>query len=121
MENCRYCGPVETFIRERPDTPHGGEMCCVICSAHIKWVAKEKNKAKLEKRPPCPSPDDLKIDRCQLCRRPRTMLGNHETLEIHHLDGDTTNIERINLLVVCSKHHKLIHHEITYLFDHYTS
>ena len=117
--DCPYCGKVETWIRPRPDTIHGYEICCIKCNKHISWAGKPKNKEKLNKRPPCPSPEDLKIDWCQICLLPKHFLGELETLHTHHLDDNPQNNERLNLLVVCTSCHKLIEHQRTYRYNQY--
>jgi hypothetical protein len=116
---CKYCGEVETFIRPRPDTIHGYEVCCFECNAHIGWAGKPKNDKKHEERPPCPSPEDLEIDWCQMCLLPKNMLGENETLHTHHIDDEPKNNERLNLFVVCTSCHTLIHHQRTYRYNHY--
>lgn len=42
---CKYCGE-ETNLVLRPDTPHEGELRCVSCDRHNKWVRKPKNEGK---------------------------------------------------------------------------
>lgn len=116
---CKYCGTTETFIRPRPDTIHGFEICCKQCTKHITWAGKPRNRIKHEKRPPCPSPDDLNIDWCQICLLPKAFLGALETLHTHHIDDNPQNCERSNLIVVCSSCHKLIEHQRTYRYNHY--
>jgi hypothetical protein len=102
----------EPDIIPRPDTPHAGEMRCPTCQSFLGWVKKEKNEGK--RGPRKYSPSDLNIDYCQLCRIKQINLGDQETLDIHHLDGDPENNERLNFLVLCTSCHKLIHHQITY-------
>lgn len=116
---CPYCETKESWIRPRPDTIHGFEICCKFCNKHIGWAGKPKNEIKNEKRPPCPSPENLKIDWCQLCLLPLHFLGEHETLHTHHIDDNPQNNDRSNFLVVCTSCHKLIEHERTYRYNHY--
>lgn len=97
---------------------HGNWYVCGKCGYRC-WGGRLKNKVKNEKRPAWPSARDLGVEYCQICRRTRDMLGYSQTLETHHLDGDPTNNDKSNLIVVCTHHHKWIHHEITYLNEHY--
>ena len=115
---CPYCGPVETWVRPRPDTIHGFEVCCKQCNKHIAWAGKPENKEKNEKRPPCPSPADLSIQYCQICLLKKEDLGHLETLHTHHIDDDPKNNDRLNLMVVCTSCHALIGHQRTYRYSH---
>jgi hypothetical protein len=62
---------------------HGYFYVCHDCG-YACWGGKAKNRAKNEKRPPCPSPTDLRIDHCEVCQIPRDHLMHGETLETHH-------------------------------------
>jgi hypothetical protein len=118
---CRSCGEdTISNIILRPDTPHYGEERCIVCGAQKKWIPKPKNIENLKKRPNnCPNPIDLGISRCEICRRPKEMLGHNEVLEVHHKDGNPANNEKGNLLVCCTEHHKLIHHIKKYTYEHH--
>jgi hypothetical protein len=119
MEKCPHCGSNKLYHRKGPIGPHEGEVVCARCQRHVRWLAKAKNEEKLKKRPNgTPSPADLGIDHCQICLRPRHWLGDYETLETHHIDDEPTNIERINLLVVCTACHKWINHARLYVNTH---
>lgn len=118
-DECRYCGPSETWIRLRPDTPHHSELCCKNCNRHIRWLPKEKNLEKLAKRPHYPSPEKLEIHYCQICLLPRKNLLPSETLETHHVNGNPKDTAKLNFLVVCSSCHSLINHQRTYRMRHY--
>lgn len=110
---CSKCGSeMEPRIIPRPDTPHEGEIRCRVCNVFLGWKKKEKNEAK--RGPRKYSPLDLGIDYCQLCRIKQANLGDQETLDVHHLDGNPDNNERSNFLVLCTSCHKLTHHQITY-------
>lgn len=119
MSECPYCGPVETLIRPRPDTPHYAEEICERCTKHISWVPKPKNEEKLDKRPKYPSPANLGIDYCQICLLPKDNLFPSETLETHHINGNAKDREKTNFLVVCTSCHSLINHQRTYRMRHY--
>jgi DNA-directed RNA polymerase subunit RPC12/RpoP len=110
MVHCNRCNKdIEPDYKERPDTPHAGELRCPDCGFFLGWKAKPENEKKLSKRPNgAPTPADLNIDFCQLCLRQREWLGTNETLETHHINDDPTNHERLNLLVACTACHKLI-------------
>ena len=116
---CRYCGEVETWVRERPDTVHGYEVCCKECNLHIAWAGKPESREKIIKRPSCKTPDELEIDWCQLCLLPKHTLGAYETLHTHHIDDNPQNNDRLNIMVVCTSCHKLIEHQRTYRYNHY--
>jgi hypothetical protein len=119
METCRHCGPTETWIRHRSDAgPQTMELCCKTCNAYIKWVPKEKNKEKLLKRPKYPSPEKMGIDYCEMCLMPKKYLLPYETLETHHRNGDPTNNDISNYLVICSNCHSIINHQRTYRMKH---
>jgi len=110
---CRSCNSeVEYHLIPRPDTPHEAEIRCAACDRFIGWKKKEKNEAKRPKQ--IHSPGSLGIDYCQICLMPKRHLGTNEALEIHHNDDEPENNERINILVVCTSCHKLIHHQRTY-------
>jgi hypothetical protein len=115
---CRSCGNTKDFYPiPRLDTPHGDELICGNCKAHVKWMKKEKNKNKrIGSRF---SPALLEVNYCEVCLRQRARLGRHETLDIHHKieiqDGGKD--ERDNVLVVCTHCHKLIHHVRCYMND----
>ncbi len=116
--NCKYCGSTKIITSPRPDVVHGYEYPCSSCGRHNGWAGLPKNKVKNEKRPSFPSPEELKISWCQICREPKTALRELETLHTHHLSGTPTDNTRLNLLVVCTSCHTLIHHEITYRHEH---
>jgi hypothetical protein len=97
---------------------HGHRYVCKDCR-YTCWGGKIKNKDRIEKRPPCPSPADLNINWCQMCLLDKSDLGYAETLETNHIDDNPQNCDRLNLLVVCSSCHKLIHHQRTYRYNHY--
>jgi uncharacterized CHY-type Zn-finger protein len=106
-KNCEH--EITPDIEPRESGPHEAALRCPLCGWFLGWKAKEKNQPKLDKRPNnCPTPTDLEIDYCQICLRPRTWLGQHETLETHHIDDDPAHNERSNYLVVCTACHKLV-------------
>lgn len=110
---CRNCNEnVEVNIIPRPDTPHAGEIKCAVCGRFLGWKKKEKNEGKRAKQ--VHSPESLQIDFCQVCLLPKQHLGVNETLDIHHIDDDPENNDRLNILVACTACHKLIHHQRTY-------
>lgn len=119
MDTCKHCGLVETIVVNRTDTPHNAALLCKECNRHIKWIPKPKNEKKWEKRPNYPSPESLNIGYCQICLLPKDNLLTNETLETHHINGDTTDRKRENYLVVCTACHSLINHQRTYRMRHY--
>jgi len=113
----RDCGSLD--IRETHFSEiHGHRYVCNDCG-YTCWGGKLKNKVAIEKRPPCPSPLDLNIQYCQMCLLEIENLGYSEALDTHHIDDNPQNNERLNLQVVCTSCHKLIHHQRTYRYSHY--
>lgn len=118
---CRSCHKdVEPLVTLLPETSiHYAEVRCSICHSWLGFKAKPKNEEKLEKRPNgAPTPEDLRIDYCQICLRPREWLGVRETLETHHIDDDPQNNDRLNHLIVCTACHKWIAWVRLYFNDH---
>ena len=101
-------GEFEGYEVPRPDTKNKAELRCKWCGRFTGWLPKDENE---NKRRPTPSKE---IDYCQLCRRNKDDLGDHETIEIHHVDGNPNNQVDANLWHLCTKHHALVHHEIIY-------
>jgi len=116
------CGRFECGSKNITETTfneiHGHRYVCNDCG-YTCWGGKLKNKQKIEKRPPCPTPSDLGIDWCQMCLLKATDLGYAETLDTHHIDDNPQNNERLNLHIVCTSCHKLIHHQRIYRYNHY--
>ncbi|MFA5324156.1 MAG: hypothetical protein WC373_15895, partial [Smithella sp.] len=54
--------------------------------------------------------EDLQVYTCEMCGLEERFLSYGQTLEVHHRNFDPTNNDRMNLGVLCTKHHKLIHH-----------
>jgi predicted RNA-binding Zn-ribbon protein involved in translation (DUF1610 family) len=116
LDTCPKCG-CENFNEKSFNAIHGHYYRCEGCG-YNGWGGRSSNKVKNEKRPPCPTPRDLSIDRCQNCLRPLDKLFYSEVLETHHIDNDAKNNDRINLLVLCTKCHKQTHHDRLYLYHH---
>lgn len=113
MVYCKYCSSdVNYYVKPRPDTPHEAEIRCGLCHCFLGWKRKEKNEGK--RLPQVHSPESVGIDYCEICLLHRKHLGMNETLDIHHIDDNPENNERINISVVCTGCHKLIHHQRTY-------
>ena len=82
-------------------------------------MSKPKN---LKKRLPSKfTPESLKINYCQMCLRPRFMLGRLETLHVHHLMPEDLGGEDVitNVLVLCTYCHNEFHQRHTYLYNHF--
>lgn len=97
---------------------HGNRYQCNECG-HQFWAGKTQNEEKHEKRPPCPTPDSLGIDYCQMCKLKKDELLYAQTLETHHSDGNPWNNDRKNLIILCTQHHKLAHHIVNHYTDPY--
>jgi hypothetical protein len=117
---CRRCDDhVDGIVKPRPDTPHAAEVRCGSCGGFIQWLKKEENKDKRDKNKH--TPESLGIDFCLLCRRTRGRLGKNETLNAHHIIEVQEGGPDVptNIWVVCTPCHLLIHHQRTYLNDHF--
>jgi len=117
---CKYCDAVVgvDYI-SRPDTPHMAEYKCFICNAHLGWIPKEKNETKRPKNKY--TPEDLKIDYCEMCLRYKPQLLKNHVLESHHVieiqDGGKDIPE--NIWVLCTGCAKLVHWTRRYVTGHY--
>lgn len=110
---CKKCGlDAEPIANPRPDTVHEAELRCRHCEGFLGWQKKERNNGR--RGPTKYKAEDLGVAYCQMCRLERPALGDNETLDVHHLDGDPNNNARENLFVICTSCHKLVHHQITY-------
>ena len=121
IADCRFCGE-KSFVPKlilRPDTPHYAQVFCPFCGRNIDWMGKPKNHEKRQKNKY--TPEILGIDFCQICLRPRAMLGKNETLDVHHIheihDGGLDTEK--NIIVVCTYCHKDIHQKRQYLYHNF--
>lgn len=123
---CPKCGrEKEHTLRLRPDTPHLGSLHCKGCGRCWGWKPKNKeertNGGSAKRNKSNHTPHSLGIEYCQMCLRPREMLGKNEIFLVHHVkeiqDGgrDTPS----NIWVLCSSCHGLVHHMRTYLYRHF--
>jgi hypothetical protein len=117
---CPRCNDeVDGIVKPRPDTPHEAEVRCGSCGGFIRWLKKEKNEGKRPRNRY--TPESLGVDFCQMCRRTRNRLGKNEVLIPHHIieiqEGGPDLPE--NIWVVCTPCHLSIHHQRTYLNDHF--
>lgn len=120
MITCKRCGCIGHFqgvLLE--DGPHHGKYVCKECGTFAGWMPKPTNETKRKKNKY--SADDLGINYCQMCLRPKSRLGSRETLEPHHIKEIQHGGDDIpeNIWVVCSYCHKVIHQRRIYLNDHY--
>lgn len=116
MKSCRNCGEVEPDVCIRTSGPHYADLFCPKCKRHLGFLAKPSNDNKTNRRL-TPTPEDLNIGLCQLCRRPAYHLGDG-WLEVHHLDVNPENNDPDNLIVVCKMCHTHIHHVQMYVNKH---
>lgn len=125
---CRWCGSTNLKFKERPDTPHYGEMYCGHCNKHSHWVSKpdsQKNPLRVNSKTieeVCGFHGILKGgEKCFFCLRLRTDLGTNETLTIDHIEelnkGGEDQIW--NMQVLCSACHKLKNWARLYLNWHF--
>ena len=107
---CEKCKNCESTNIEwiKLNEMHGNWYHCNNCSRGF-WGGKLKNEEQNKKRPPYPSPTELGIEFCEICQRDKKLLGYAETLETHHKDGHPTNNDRLNLWVLCTECHDLVH------------
>jgi predicted RNA-binding Zn-ribbon protein involved in translation (DUF1610 family) len=117
LDKCDKCGS-NSITENSFNEIHGHHYLCACCG-YTCWGGRKHNEEKNKKRPPCPTAEDLKVYQCDICTRQERYLGYSETLEVHHKDGDPANNDRINLWVLCTVCHKLIHHQRTYRGEHF--
>ena len=120
--SCPGCGKVaEPIIKECGSGPHYAEERCPYCKKFFGYTPKPKNKEKRKKNKH--TPESLSISHCQMCMRKKDSLGRYGTLAAHHIievasptfGPDTPE----NIWVVCTSCHSLIHHQRTYLHNHF--
>lgn len=119
--DCPRCSADLDFnmeFQETPELQHYGKELCGQCGVWLRWVSKPENVGVRTKT------SRFKIkhfaqELCEICRRPRAMLGNNETLEIHHKDVNPDNDVMENLLLLCTCCHRQVHHNHTYLYLHH--
>ena len=118
-QNCSNCGCSAYIIEIGPFGNNEAKRVCTSCGYFWDWIAKPENKDK--RKSSKFSPRYLGIEYCEICHRPKSMLGKYETLEIHHKVSIKDGGEDIetNILVLCTAHHVWVHHEQTYLNDHF--
>jgi predicted RNA-binding Zn-ribbon protein involved in translation (DUF1610 family) len=117
FELCVKCGSF-SFEEISFNEIHGHLYHCPDCG-YKGWGGRKHNEEKNKKRPPCPTAEDLRVYQCDICTRQEHYLGYSETLEVHHRDGDPANNDRLNLWVLCTVCHKLVHHQRTYRGEHF--
>ena len=118
---CKYCqSPNLILVTEGIPPPHYGKTICSDCGKFQTWERKpDQDKAK---RPAnhLNLVHKLGLDYCELCLRKEYQLPRPEILVAHHIieysDGGTD--DPLNILIVCSSCHALIHHVRTYI-GHY--
>lgn len=120
QSTCRFCRADVYFrVELTPEGIHYAKLYCPDCGRWVDWLGKPQNKDTRQKSHL--TPESLDIHRCQVCLRPRSMLGNNETLDVHHIHEVHENGLDIpeNCLVVCTFCHKDIHAKRKYLFRHF--
>jgi 5-methylcytosine-specific restriction endonuclease McrA len=117
---CMGCGGGFDIFKEISGDfgEHHAKGVCPYCDRFIKWIPKPKNEDKRKKSKF--NPEKLNKCYCELCLRPSEYLGKHGQLEIHHIKEihDKGEDEKINIWVLCSHCHSLVHHIRTYLNKH---
>ena len=118
--DCTSCGETfdNLFFELTPESVHYAKETCPICGKFFRWVSKPEHEGKLRKTSKY-TIESLGKNCCELCRRPKQMLGKDQTLEIHHKDWDHKNDIPENLLVVCTPCHKQIGLNYTYYYKCY--
>jgi 5-methylcytosine-specific restriction endonuclease McrA len=130
MDEIKVCSRCKVEIlhkfKPRPDTMHAGELRCSKCGTFWGWRSKlpeERTNGGAQRRNSSTySPSSLDCRTCQMCLRPRKMLGIKETLLIHHVKEIQDGGDDIpsNIWVLCSSCHGLVHHMRTYLYRHFS-
>ena len=121
---CPRCGRPLRF-RERPDTIHYGELCCVFCERHIKWMSRTP-----ERKRQVPSKYTVEEVAdfhgfskafCFFCGRDKIGLAKHETLTTDHIIPRSEGGEDkpSNLEILCNACHTLKNWVTTYLRKHH--
>lgn len=108
LKECGKCGCPdisETTFNEI----HGHHYVCNVCGYRC-WGGRLQNEEKCNKRPRHPSQANLQVNICEMCGLEERFLNYGQTLEVHHKDLNPANNDRLNLWVLCTKHHKLVHH-----------
>lgn len=117
---CPHCkNDIEPDTELTPHLKHYGKAICPECS-RTWWLPKPRSDERRRQTSRFKI-EDLGIECCELCRRPKTMLGHNQTLEIHHkhLLTDGGEDARENIIVLCTACHKHVHWQKTYYNDHY--
>jgi hypothetical protein len=121
MAECKKCGEDlsnNTEVIIGPFGPHYAKEICKSCDALIKFIKKPENEGRRTKTSKY-SAFDFEYDGCELCRRPRIMLGEYETLEVHHKDVNYENDTRDNVMLLCTLCHKQVHLYHAFLYLHF--
>lgn len=97
--------------------PHYGRIDCNMCGRWLAWIAKPDSEKKARREN---SHRELvkKYSRgyCEICGILELHLPRNEALEAHHVEEYRARgrPERENLWILCTRHHRLVHHERTH-------
>jgi 5-methylcytosine-specific restriction endonuclease McrA len=117
-DKCPHCGSVELLTEVMSQGVHYAKLSCNSCRRFIEWLPKPENKNKIRREK---SNTELVAEHgrgyCELCGILQKRIPKGEALEAHHVieyqqGGDR---ERENIWIICTRCHKLIHWERTYI------
>ena len=122
-DTCSKCGHPLRF-RERPDTIHYGELCCIFCKRHIKWISRTGRKRQVGSKYTVEEVANFhgfSKAFCFFCGRDKVSLAKHETLTIDHIiprsEGGEDKLS--NLEILCNACHTLKNWVTIYLRKHH--
>lgn len=120
---CKKCGIKVKPVTGKISSTHGYELRCSYCDTFVGWGGKKqavKNENGDRQRSSQWTAKRLNKDYCEMCQRPKHLLGHGERLEVHHVVEVEQGGEDVpeNIWVLCTPCHRLVHHQRTYLHQH---
>jgi len=118
---CPHCACEFAWVRPTSTGNYAEARCAnADCSRWLFWVPKPKNENSTKRKDTKGLLEKFSRGFCEICLRKDYQLPRSEGLEAHHIieKKDGGNEEKDNIQIVCTKCHKWIHHERTYL-GHY--
>lgn len=120
LPDCK-CGCNYAIIAPTDGTAHASVRCAnADCNKFFKWLAKPKNADKKTRTDTKGLIEKFSKGYCELCLRNAKQLPRGQVLHAHHVIPKVKggNEDKENIWIVCTKCHRYIHHERTYL-GHY--
>lgn len=122
IKACLQCGCQYGLVSPTTGVAHARLSCANgVCNRFVKWLPKPRNEGKTQRTDTRGLLDKYSRGFCEMCLRAEVDLPRSQVLHAHHViekqsGGDES---RENIWIVCTKCHKYIHHERTYL-GHYS-